>query len=88
MGRNGGDGWIPSSDVVVMLECIKDRVLGVDTLGQKVPPRARYGTTCLLIKDAVGRVPCLVEWENDVVTHLGSHGAVIPRSDTVELKPL
>jgi hypothetical protein len=41
----------------VMLESAKDRVLGVDTLGQQVSPRVRYGTTCLLIRDAVGSVP-------------------------------
>jgi hypothetical protein len=39
-----------------------------------VPPRVRYGTTCLLIRDAVGSVPCSVEWEIGVVIHLGSHG--------------
>jgi hypothetical protein len=38
----------------VMLKSAKDRVLGVDTLGQQVPPRARYGTACLLIRDDVG----------------------------------
>jgi hypothetical protein len=38
----------------VMLESAKDRVLGADTLGLQVPPRVRYGTTCLLIKDIVG----------------------------------
>jgi hypothetical protein len=41
-----------------------------------------YGTTCLLIRDAVGSVPCLDEWKIGVVTHLGSHGArgaVVPR---------
>jgi hypothetical protein len=59
----------------IMLESAKDRVIGVDTLGQQVPPRVRYGTTCLLIRDAVGSVPCLDEWEIDVVTRLGSHGA-------------
>jgi hypothetical protein len=42
----------------VMLESAKDRVIGVDTLGQQVPPRVRYGTICLLIRDAVGSVPC------------------------------
>jgi hypothetical protein len=42
----------------VMLESAKDRVIGVDTTGQQVPPRVRYGTTCLLIRDAVGSVPC------------------------------
>jgi hypothetical protein len=40
-----------------------------------VPPRVKYGTTCLLIRDAMGSVPCLVEWEIGVVTRLGSHGA-------------
>jgi hypothetical protein len=42
----------------VMLESGKDRVIGVDTPGQQVPPCVRYGTTCLLIRDAVGSVPC------------------------------
>jgi hypothetical protein len=40
-----------------------------------VPPRVRYGTTCLLIRDVVGSVPYSNEWEIGVVTHLGSHGA-------------
>jgi hypothetical protein len=47
-----------------------------------VPPRVRYGTTCLLIKDVVGSVPCSDECEFDVVTRSGSHGArgaVVPR---------
>jgi hypothetical protein len=60
---------------IVMLESAKDRVLGVDTLGQQVPPRVRYGITCLLIRDAVGSVPSSDEWEIGVVTRLGSHGA-------------
>jgi hypothetical protein len=42
----------------VMLESAKDRVIGVDTLEQQVPPRVRYGMTYLLIRDAVGSVPC------------------------------
>jgi hypothetical protein len=40
-----------------------------------VLPRVRYGTTCLLIRDAVVSVPCSDEWEIGVVTRLGSHGA-------------
>jgi hypothetical protein len=40
-----------------------------------VPPCVRYGTACLLIRDAVGSVPCSVEWEIGVVIRLGSHGA-------------
>jgi hypothetical protein len=67
---------------LVMLEYAKDQVIGVDTPGQQVPPCARYGTACLLIRDAVGSVPCSDEWEFDVVTRIGSHGArgvVVPR---------
>jgi hypothetical protein len=59
----------------VMLESAKDRVIGVDTIGQQVPPRVRYGTTCLLNRDAVESVPCSDAWEIDVVTRLGSYSA-------------
>jgi hypothetical protein len=65
----------------VILESVKDRVIGVDTLGQQVPPRVRYGMTCLLIGDAVGIVPYSDEWKIGVVTRSGSHsatGAVVP----------
>jgi hypothetical protein len=34
-----------------LLESSKDPFLGVDPLGQHVPPRVRYGTTCLLIRE-------------------------------------
>jgi hypothetical protein len=60
---------------IVMLKSAKDRVLGVDTPGQQVLPRVRYGMACLLIRDVVGSVPCSVEWEIGIVTRLGSHGA-------------
>jgi hypothetical protein len=40
----------------VMLEYDKDRVIGVDTPGQQVPPRVRYEMTCLLIRDVVESV--------------------------------
>jgi hypothetical protein len=59
----------------VMLKSAKDRVLGVHTPGQQVPPRIRYGMACFLIRDAVGSVAYSDEWEIGVVTHLGSHGA-------------
>jgi hypothetical protein len=59
----------------IILESAKDRVIGVDTLGQQVSPHVRYGTACLLIRDVVGCVPCSDEWEIGVGTHLGSHGA-------------
>jgi hypothetical protein len=39
-----------------------------------VLPCVRYEMTCLLIRDAVGSVPCSDEWEIGVVTRLGSHG--------------
>jgi hypothetical protein len=42
----------------VMLESTKDRVIGVDTPGQQVPPHVQYGTACPLIRDVVGSVPC------------------------------
>jgi hypothetical protein len=45
-----------------MLKSIKDRIFGVDTLGQHMPPRVRYGTACLLIRNAIGCVSCSVEW--------------------------
>jgi hypothetical protein len=66
----------------VMLQSAKDRVIGVDTPGQQVLRRVWYGTTCLLIRDVVGSVPCSDEWEFGVVTRLGTHGvtwAMVPR---------
>jgi hypothetical protein len=42
----------------------------------------RYRTTYLIIRDAVGSVPCSDEWEIGVVTRPGSHGArgaMVPR---------
>jgi hypothetical protein len=59
----------------VMLKSAKDRVLGVDTPEQQVLLRVWYGTTYLLIRGAVGSVPCSDEWEIGVVTRLGSHSA-------------
>jgi hypothetical protein len=59
----------------VMLKSAKDRVIGVDTPGQQVLPRVRYGTACLLIRDAMRSVPYSDEWEFGIVTHPGSHGA-------------
>jgi hypothetical protein len=46
---------------LVILESAKDRVIGVDTSGQQVLSHVWYGITCLLIRDAVGSVPCLDE---------------------------
>jgi hypothetical protein len=47
----------------VMPESTKDRILGVDSPRQQLPPHVRYGTACLHIRDAVGSVPCTDEWE-------------------------
>jgi hypothetical protein len=46
----------------VMLESAKDHILGLDTPGQQVPPRVRYGTASLLIWDVVDCESCSVEW--------------------------
>jgi hypothetical protein len=46
----------------IMLESVKDRILGVDTPGQHVSPRIRYGTTYLLIRYAIGYVSYSIEW--------------------------
>jgi hypothetical protein len=46
---------------LVMLESAMYRILGVDTTGQHVPRRVRYGIACLLIRYAIGCVSCLVE---------------------------
>jgi hypothetical protein len=47
---------------LVMLELAKDRILGVDPLGQHVPPCVQYGMACLQISYAIGCVSCSVEW--------------------------
>jgi hypothetical protein len=44
----------------VMLESAKDWILGVDTPGQHVPQHVWYGTTCLLIRNAIGCV--MLDW--------------------------
>jgi hypothetical protein len=54
-----------------MLKFAKDRVLEVETTGQQVPPCVWYGMACLLIRDAVGSMPCSVDWEIGVVACLG-----------------
>jgi hypothetical protein len=40
-----------------------------------MPPCARNGMACLLIRDAMRSVPCSDEWKIGIVTRLGSHGA-------------
>jgi hypothetical protein len=47
---------------LVMFESAKDQILAVDTPGQHVPPRVRYGMACLLIRYDIGCVSCSVEW--------------------------
>jgi hypothetical protein len=42
----------------VMLKSAKDRVIGVDTPRQQVPPCVQYRTTCLLIRYVVESVSC------------------------------
>jgi hypothetical protein len=72
---NGGEGCDLHGLCLVMLESAKDRVLGVYTPGQQVPPWVQYGTVCLQIRDVVGSVPCSDEWEISIVTRPGPHSA-------------
>jgi hypothetical protein len=60
---NGGESCDLHGLWLVLLESAKNWFLGVDPLEQHVPPRVRYGTTCLLIRDVVGSVPYSDEWE-------------------------
>jgi hypothetical protein len=60
---NGGECCDLHGLWLVLLELDNDRFLGVDPPGQHVPPRARYGMTCLLIRGAMESVPCSDEWE-------------------------
>jgi hypothetical protein len=46
----------------VVLKSSKDRILGVDTPEQHVPPCVQYGMACLLIRNVVGSMSCSVEW--------------------------
>jgi hypothetical protein len=73
---------VPQVMWFVLLKFAKDRVIGVDTPEQQVPPRVWYGTACLLIRNVVESVTCSDEWEFGVVTRPGSHGArgsMVPR---------
>jgi hypothetical protein len=72
---NGGEGCDLHGLWLVMLESAKDRVIGVDTLGQQVSPCVPYGTACLIIRDVVESVSFSDEWEFGIVTRSGSHGA-------------
>jgi hypothetical protein len=72
---NSGEGYDLHSLWLVMLESVKDRVLVVDTLGQQVSSRVRYGMTCLIIIDVVRSVTYSNEWEIGIVTRPSSHGA-------------
>jgi hypothetical protein len=49
---------------IVMLESAKDRILWVDTPGQHVPPRVRYGTVCWLTRKALVSLSC---WKSGIV---------------------
>jgi hypothetical protein len=48
---------------LIILESAKDQILGVDTLGQHVPPCVQYVTAWLLIRNTIGYVLCSIEWE-------------------------
>jgi hypothetical protein len=65
---------------LVLLESVLNRILGVDTLGQYVPPRVRYGMAWLLIRDAVESVACSDEWAvawSFAQAHIGARGPAV-----------
>jgi hypothetical protein len=47
---------------LVLLKSAKDSFLGVEIPEQPVPPRVRYGTTCLLTRNAICSESCSVAW--------------------------
>jgi hypothetical protein len=55
-----------------LLTSTKDRILGVDTPEQQVPPRVWYETACLLLRNTIGCVSCLDEWGMTWLFRLGS----------------
>jgi hypothetical protein len=52
---------------LVMLKPAKDRILEVDTLGEQVLSRVRYGMVCLLIRTTLGCESCLMCGERHIV---------------------
>jgi hypothetical protein len=46
----------------VMLESAKDWILEVDTTWLQLPPRVRYGMTCLPLRVVVGCESCSMVW--------------------------
>jgi hypothetical protein len=48
---------------IVILESTKDRILGVDTPGQLVTSRVRYGMACWLIRKALVSLSC---WKSGI----------------------
>jgi hypothetical protein len=60
---------------LVLLKSTKDRFLGINILGQQVPPRVRYGMTCLQIRDVIGSESCSNAW---VKTHIVTPADRVP----------
>jgi hypothetical protein len=71
-----------------MLEYAKDRVIRVDTLGQHVSPRVRYGMAYLLIRDAVGSVPCSDEWEIGTMYYLSNAMVLHTTLAKLDIRPI
>jgi hypothetical protein len=72
---NSGEGYVLQGMWLVLLEYAKDWFLGVDPPEQPVPPGTRYGTTCLLIRDAIGSASCSVPWGRAWCSAYNPHGA-------------
>jgi hypothetical protein len=57
----GGEGCDLHRLRLVLLDSAKDLFLGVDPLGQPIPPSVWYGITCLLIRNTLGSVSDLIK---------------------------
>jgi hypothetical protein len=75
----GGEGCDLHGLWLDLLESTKDMLLGVDPLGQPMPPSVWYGATCLLIRNTLGSVFDLVRLRgtaNNPLIPPGARGAI------------
>jgi hypothetical protein len=70
-----GDGLVLQEMWLILLESARDRFLGVDTPEQQVPPRVRFGTTWLLIRNTIDSVSCSDGWGMAQCFAWDPHGA-------------
>jgi hypothetical protein len=76
----------------VVLESVKDRILGVDTPEQHVSPCIWYGMACLLIRNTIGSVSCLIGWEMasyfmNCLFHIVQEGMIVQETLALQAGP-